>query len=127
MLTFISTQLSPSMINIPIDSYSTKYRKIEIKEAKELFKYIREDEFKVVINDFGVRRYLWLFLLSFNKNLSYNKDIDSFQKNKYVYDHEDEVYIFRMNEKLPTWKIKNSNYVDYDIIEIWKLEHIEVE
>lgn len=115
------------MLDIPIESYTTKYRRVEIKEAQQLFKYINKDEFKVVINDFGVRRYIWLFLLSFNNILSYDKKINDFQRTKYVYDHTDEVYIFRMNEKLPTWKIKGSDKVDNNIIEIWKLEKLEVE
>lgn len=128
MIVFIGTQISPNMMDIPITQLNTNYRKLELEETDEIFKYIKEEDFECKINDFGVRKSLWLYLLSVNKNLRYNKYlIERFQKHSYIYTDTDEVYIFRLTEKLPTYEVKQMRYIDTDIIEIWKLEKLEVE
>lgn len=127
MIIFIGTQLSPNMMDETITQLNTNYRKIGHIESIDIFKQLKEEEFEIKINDFGVRKSLSLYLIGINSNLRYEKyKIEKFQKHSYIYTESDEVYIFRLNEKIPTWKIKEMKTIDTDLVEIWKLEKLEV-
>lgn len=124
---FIGTQLSPNMMNETITQLNTNYRKIGYIESIDLFKQLKEEDFKIKINDFGVRKSLSLYLIKINNNLKYEKyNIEKFQKHSYIYTESDEVYIFRLTKKIPTWKIKEMKTINPDLVEIWKLEKLEV-